>query len=83
MEKVRIVGTRAVQFSDDRDGRTVSGVSFYYTMLDERVEGEMAGKFFLSAQRLQDQPYVPAVGDECFIDYDRYGKVSRFEKLGK
>lgn len=79
MEKVKVIGTRAVQFSDQKDGRMVSGVSFYYTMADDRVEGLMAGKLFLSQNKLMDLPFVPAPGQECWVDYDRYGKVSRFQ----
>lgn len=79
MEKVKIVGTRAVQFTDQKDGRQVCGASFYYTMKDDRVLGLMAGKLFLSDKKLTDLPFVPKPGDECWVDYDRYGKVSRFE----
>ena len=79
MEKVKIVGTRAVQFSDQKDGRQVCGVSFYYTMHDDRVEGLMAGKLFVGEKKLVDLLYVPRPGQDCWVDYDRYGKVSRFE----
>lgn len=81
MEKVTVVGTRAVQFSDEKDGRSVSGVSFYYTMLDDRVEGLMAGKLFMSEQRIMDQTYIPKPGETCLVDYNRYGKVNRFEPV--
>lgn len=81
MEKVTVVGTRAVQFKDDKDGRVVSGVSFYYTMPDDRVEGQMAGKLFMSERKLMDQQYVPKPGDTCLVDYDRYGKASRFDPV--
>lgn len=79
MEKVKIVGTRAVQFTDQKDGHSVCGVSFFYIMPDDRVEGLMSGKFFLSDKKLSDLPFVPKSGQECWLHYDRYGKVSRFE----
>lgn len=79
MEKVTVVGTRAVQFTDQKDGRLVSGVSFYYTMPHDRVEGLMAGKLFMSEMKLMDQQYIPKPGETCMVDYDRYGKVSRFD----
>lgn len=82
MDKMKIVGMRAVSFQDD-SGRQVDGVSYYYLMDDDRVSGQLAGKFFLSVKKRDGLDYVPNVGDEVWTDYDRYGKPCRFEKVGK
>ena len=34
---------------------------------------------FVGEKKLVDLPYVPRPGQDCWVDYDRYGKVSRFE----
>lgn len=83
MEMVQVVGMRSVSFKDQNDGHEVSGVSLYFLLDHPQVEGKMADKAFISSQRLQDMSYMPKVGEECWVDYDRRGKVSRFQKIEK
>lgn len=52
-------------------------------MKADGVVGSLAGKMFLSDMKLSGLDYVPAVGDECLVYYDRYGKPGQFVKLGK
>ena len=80
MDKMLIVGLRSVSFEDD-NGRMVEGTSFYYLMDADGVTGQMAGKFFLSLKKCDGMDYVPTVGDEVWVFYDRYGKPNRFEKV--
>lgn len=82
MDKMKIVGIRGVSFKDD-SGRQVDGTSFYYLMDADGVAGQLAGKFFLSHQKCDRMDYVPNVGDEVWVYYDRYGKPNRFEKVAK
>lgn len=82
MDKMKIVGIRGVSFKDDSD-RQVDGTSFYYLMDADGVAGQLAGKFFLSYQKRDRMDYVPNVGDEVWVYYDRYGKPNRFEKVAK
>lgn len=82
MDKMKIVGLRPVSFKDD-NGRQVDGTSFFYLMDADGVVGQLAGKFFLSHLKRDGMDYVPTVGDEVWVYYDRYGKVNRFEKVGK
>lgn len=81
MERMQIVGRRNVRFQDD-DGRQVEGISFYYVMDDERVEGQMTGKFFVGSRRVAGLEYVPSPGDDVVVSYDRYGKPSDFKLVG-
>ena len=83
MEKINVVGLRGVSFDDEKTGRNVSGTSVFYTMEADNVEGLMAGKIFVSAQQRDSLDYFPKVGEQCWVDYNRYGKVSRFERIGK
>lgn len=83
MDKINVVGLRDVSFDDEKTGRTVSGTSVFYTMEDEHTSGLMAGKMFISASVRDSMEYFPAVGDQCWVYYNRYGKVSSFKRIGK
>lgn len=82
-EKIVVVGFRSVEFTDEKTHKVVKGTSFYYTMKADGVVGSMAGKMFLSDMKLAGLDYVPAVGDECLVYYDRFGKPGQFVKLSK
>ena len=83
MDKIQIVGIRGVSFDDEKTGRTVNGTTFFYLMEDDHTSGKLAGKLFISAQLCDSLDYVPNVGDECWVIYNRYGKPAKFEKIGK
>ena len=80
-EKIVVVGFRSVEFEDEKTHKVIKGTSFYYTMKADGVV--MAGKMFLSDVKLAGLDYVPAVGDECLVYYDRFGKPGQFVKLSK
>lgn len=77
MDKITVVGLRKVSFKDD-NGRQVDGDSIFYTMVDDRTEGVMAGKMFISRDRAATLNYFPKVGDLVSVFYDRYGRPSEF-----
>ena len=82
-EKIVVVGFRSVEFEDEKTHKVIKGTSFYYTMKADGVVGSMAGKLFLSDVKLAGLDYVHAVGDECLVYYDRFGKPGQFVKLSK
>lgn len=82
-EKIVVVGFRSVEFVDEKTQRPVKGTSFFYTMKADNVVGSLAGKMFVAETRLSGLDYVPAVGDECLVYYDRFGKPAQFVKLSK
>ena len=82
-EKIKIVGYRSVEFEDERTHKEIKGTSFYYTMQSDGVVGSMAGKMLLSAAKLSSMDYIPSVGEECLVYYDRFGKPGQFVKLSK
>ena len=83
MDKINVVGLRDVSFKDKKTGHPVSGTSVFYTTDDEYVTGVAAGKLFVSSYYCERMPYFPAVGDQCFVYYNRYGKPAGFERVGK
>lgn len=76
MEVMTIVGWRDMSFKGN-DGQPVQGRQFFFLMDDSQVTGQMAGKFFLSAQALTTVGYIPGVGDVVEVYYNRFGKVSQ------
>ena len=78
MEKLEIVGLRDVKFTDD-NGRTVDGISVYYLIDADGVTGKMAGKLFVSRDRVKNMGFFPVVGDTVEVSYDRFGKASGFK----
>lgn len=82
METIMIVGMREVDFTD-KDGRSVHGWSFYFTMEDSKVIGVMAGKVFVSADKLAFFSHSPSVGDTVRVMYNRFGKPEDFVLVTK
>lgn len=76
MEIIEIVGKKHVDFTDDT-GKRICGWSIYYLMNDDRTEGKMCGKMFLSEEKVKTLS-LPAVGTTCEVSYDRYGRASKF-----
>lgn len=75
MEIMTIVGRKHVDFTDDK-GKHIAGWSLFYTMKDDRTEGLMTGRHFITDEKAANIT-IPSPGDECEVLYDRYGRVSR------
>lgn len=61
-----------------KEGDTIEGVSLYVTdkIPPQRGDGCTGDRIFLSKNKLADLPFVPAVGMEVEVLYNKYGKVS-------
>lgn len=78
-----VVGYRDVDFIDDK-GRRVQGTSVYYTSDEgKNVVGEEVGKFFLTFKISNDCNYLPTVGDQLKLYYNRFGKVASVVRVEK
>lgn len=80
MEVMTIVGYRDMSFKGN-DGSDVTGRQFFFVMNDPQVQGQVAGKFFLSSAALGNIGYIPTIGDEVEVYYNRYGKVSQIRAI--
>lgn len=78
---MKIIGIRPSEFKGD-DGSTVTGKNIYLTYPLEKGEGMGAERVFLTSAKLRDFGYVPAVGDEVRLEYNRWGKCSGMELIG-
>lgn len=76
---MKVVGIRNVDFTA-QDGNKISGMSIYCSYeITKNGEGYAVEKIFLSDRKMNDCGYVPSVGDEVNITYNRFGKVDRVE----
>ena len=78
-EKIYVVGVQHMDFKG-RDGQPVTGVKIFYTQQVTRrgLTGDIAGNFFVSRQYWDGLAYQPKCGEECYVCFNRYGKVSSF-----
>lgn len=76
MEFIIVVGRKHVDFTDDK-GKVIKGWSIYYNMQDDRTEGLMAGKMFISDEKAAGME-IPAPGTKVEVHYDRYGRPAKF-----
>lgn len=78
-EKIYVVGVQHMDFKGS-DGQPVTGVKIFYTQQVTRrgLTGDFAGNFFVSRQYWDGLAYQPKCGEECYVYFNRYGKVSSF-----
>lgn len=73
----KIIGISQVHFSG-KTGEIVEGATIFYTdpIDPKRGQGESAERIFLSAAKLADLGFTPALGQEITPLFNRYGKVA-------
>ncbi|MCI8593740.1 MAG: hypothetical protein HFF09_00605 [Oscillospiraceae bacterium] len=74
---MKIIGIRKSEFTGS-DGDTVKGVNYYLTepMTASSAEGLLAERVYLTEKRLSELGFVPKLGDEVSVEYNRFGKCS-------
>lgn len=79
-----VVGYRRVDFSG-QDGKQITGYSVFcaYPITSEGGAGNGCDKIFLSDRKLAQQGYMPKIGDEVKVSYNRYGKVDWVELVNQ
>ena len=76
-----IIGIRSSSFKG-KDGVQVTGKTIYFTEPLENGEGLLADRVFLTYEKLAKCAYDPKVGDDIYIEYNRYGKCSSISPEG-
>ena len=73
----KIMGLEQKSFTT-KEGDTIEGTSIYITdkIPPQRGEGCTGDLIFLSKNKLNDLSFVPAVGMDIEVLYNKYGKVS-------
>ena len=79
MEIYNVVGFRKVNFKDAKTGNPVDGYTLFLERVprpDENITGVECVKQFIASQYV---PYVPALGDQIRLLYNKYGKIGSVE----
>ena len=71
---MKIIGYRQSSFVPKDGGDKISGYTFYLTDENPDVTGVCCDHIFVSDHRLNG--FVPSLGAEIQIIYNKYGKVS-------
>lgn len=77
MDIIKIIGIKDTSFAAE-DGKQINGVNYFYTMRDEKVQGLMAGKLFITSDKLSTFSIQPELGQEVQVVYNRFGKADDF-----
>jgi len=70
-----IVGIRPSSFKGDQ-GDTITGKNIYLTYPLENGEGTGTDRVFFTNSKLMKIGYIPKVGDDVRVEYNRFGKPS-------
>ena len=78
MYKCKVIGFQKIDFKDQKTGNQVQGYSLFVTSApdNDKIVGTKCEKIFIASQYVD---YVPALGDDIMILYNRYGKVSSIQ----
>ena len=79
---MKVIGIRNVSF-DAQDGKHISGVSLFCSYpITKNGFGVGVDKIFLSDAKLGYCGYMPELGDEINVTYNRFGKVDSVSPVG-
>lgn len=78
MEQWDVVGFRKVSFKDQKTDQKIEGYTLFLQRIpsDKEIEGMECCKQFISSQYVD---YVPVVGDQIQLIYNRYGKIGSIQ----
>lgn len=73
----QIIGITDTAFKA-KDGTQIEGKTIYVTepIPDKRGTGLSADHFFLSTKKFTALPFTPAVGQNIFVFYNKFGTVA-------
>lgn len=70
---MKIIGIRPSSFPGSNN-ETISGKNIYLTYPLEKGEGFGSERVFVTDEKASKWAYVPKVGDEVQVQYNRFGK---------
>lgn len=76
---MELVGYKRSAFTAKDTGERIVGYNLFLVEQQQDVEGVATERVFLSDKKMGG--YVPRVGDQLEIIYNRYGKVSELRQL--
>ena len=72
---MKVIGFRKSSFKGN-DGSEVSGINLYLTEPADKGEGLSCERVYVLDKYLNACGYVPKLGDEVRLEYNRYGKCA-------
>lgn len=73
---MKVIGIRKLDFTGN-DGKPVKGTQFFLSeSLEAPAEGVSTEKVFLKPDALAQMSYIPKMGDNVEVRYNKYGKAS-------
>ncbi len=78
---MKIIGIRPAGFTAKDSGEYITGQNIFVTEPLSKGTGCSSERLFISDARLNQCGYIPSVGDEVEIGYNRYGKVASIRKV--
>lgn len=72
---MKIIGIKRSNFTT-REGNEIHGINLYltYPLSGEQAQGQCAERLYMTDEKLARCGYVPKLGDEVRISYNRFGK---------
>lgn len=75
-----LVGMKDVDFKG-QDGSQVKGWNLFFTYSDKYITGVGVDKIFVSDKKFSEVSFMPEIGKECRLLYNKYGKVADIVKV--
>lgn len=75
MEIFTLIGMRRVNFKG-QDGNPVDGWNLFFQYSDRNITGYGTEKIFISAAKFNEVTFMPEIGADCQLLYNKYGKVA-------
>ena len=76
---MKLVGYRKASFTAQDTGEVISGCNLYFTYTNPNVQGLGVERVFASDRKLAG--YVPVIGDEVQVFYNKYGRLESLSVL--
>lgn len=73
---MKVIGYKEMDFSA-QDGTHIKGYKVFCTFDDDKAVGSACESFFVSEKKAAG--WVPEIGEEIEIVYNKYGKIDRVE----
>lgn len=76
---MKLIGFQSTSFQPKDSKDTISGMNLYVSYPDKKVTGERCERFFLTDRKIGG--FVPKVGMEIGVEWNKYGKVEAVRAL--
>lgn len=77
----QVVGFRNVKGVSKSSGREYSGIQIYVSWPMSGVEGMATDRIYLSDAVCRNSQYIPVVGSNVEISYNRFGTVTEVKEV--